>query len=401
MSIPQPARNYRYAFLLAWPFHSLGGVNGVVRNLLKEFESDRRFLPIAVEVFDEAAEGLPSREQTPWPLIRLGGISTWNPKRPWRSIAAFCVRGPSILWKLRSLCRKYSINVLNPHFIGLEYLPLVLLRRLGLFRGQLIFSLHGADLKELRQSRGLERRLSKMLLRGADYLVPCSEGLAAEIADFVPECAGRTVAVPNGIDAEAFLAGAGSPFELPPQYQSQPLILNIGAFEHKKGHDILLRSIGLLKEAGIPAVLVIAGQGSAASMASLAAELGISDRVLFLENQPHSRIAALLKQADVFVLSSRREGLPLSLLEAAAAARPVVATRIPGVIELLSAGDTGLMVPVDDYEAMARALTVVLGDPVAAVEMGKRFHAFVTANFSWRKAFRKYAALIEPSDKPL
>jgi len=395
-------QRFHYAFLLAWPFESLGGVNGVLQNLLREFHEDGELTPIAIEV--SGADGAaPAPQGHPWPTVSFGPISSWNPQRPWRSLMAFCVKAPGVLWRLRVVCGQYSIRVLNPHFIGLEYLPLLLLRKLRLFHGKLILSFHGSDIREMMQSRGLERVLNKMLLRGADKLVPCSEGLREELLMFVPDCAARTVVIHNGIDAPAFLSLATRPFLLPERLRERKIILNIGAYEYKKGHDVLLRAFALLKPDHPEAALAIAGQRDSATVAQLGAELGIQDDLLLLESIPHAQIVSLLKRADLFVLSSRwekgvcGEGFAMAILEAAAARKPVVSTNSCGISELMRDGDTGRIVPTENPEALAEAMADLLTDSDAAARMAGRLHERVVQEFTWTSAYRKYLQLAGPT----
>jgi glycosyltransferase involved in cell wall biosynthesis len=390
----------RYAFLLAWPFEQLGGVNGVLKNLLREFQAAGDFVPLAIEVSAQQ-DGEVAGSKSPWTTIQLRQISSWNPERPWRSLLGFCVKAPSLLWRLRTLCRKYSIRVLNPHFIGLEYLPLLFLRKLGLFRGKLILSFHGADIREMMQSHGLETFLSKMLLRGADVLVPCSDGLREELLMFVPDCAARTVVVHNGIDAPAFAALATEPFVLPEAFRQRKIILNIGAFEYKKAHDILLRAFAIVKQSHPEAALVIAGQRSSAAVAQLGVELGIQDDLLLFESIPHAQIVALLKRSDMFVLSSRwqkgicGEGFAMALLEAAAVEKPVISTLSCGTTELIRDGENGRLVPTDDPEALAHAMVDFLNNPEDAARMARVLHEDVDRRFTWKDAYNKYVRLAQ------
>lgn len=380
--------------MLAWPISSFGGVSGVIKNLLREFHGAGNLSPLAIEVSEPAQDSLPPAAGQPWPLERVGSISTWNPARPWRSIFSFCVKSPLILWKLRALCRRHSIDVLNPHFIGLEYFPLIVMRKLGIFRGKVILSVHGADIRGMMQAKGLERRLSRMLLRGADMLVACSGGLRDEILLFAPECKPRTVAVHNGIDVDAFVALAPEPFPLPESLAGRKVILNVGTYEYKKGHDILLQAFVHLKARHPEAALVIAGARSSSAVAQLAREQGIQDDVLLLENLPHTQIAALMKRADIFVLSSRLEPFGLVLLEAAAACKPIVASDTVGPRELIRHGEMGLIVPVDDPKALGEAISDLLDNPEFAAQVAARFHEHVRQHFTWKRTAARYEELV-------
>ncbi len=389
-----------YAILLAWSFDAIGGVNGVVRNLLLEFQTNEQLAPLGIDISGSVAGCVPASPDQPWPLLHTGPISTWNPNRPWRTIIAFCVKGPAILWRLRSICRRHSIAVLNPHFIGLEYFPLLILRKLRWFRGQLILSFHGSDIRSMMQSRGIERCLSKILLRGADQLVACSEGLRDEILYFVPECASRTVAIANGINARAFLSQAISTFPLPERFVNRKIILTIGAHEYKKGHDVLLRAFAIVKARHPETALVIVGQRNSAEVVHLGDELGLRDEMLALENIPHAEIAALMRRADLFVLSSRwergicGEGFAMALLEAAAAEKQVVSTLTCGAAELLQDGRNGRLVPPNDPCALADAIIWMFENSQDALAMARRLHERVVTQFTWERTYAGYLRML-------
>jgi glycosyltransferase involved in cell wall biosynthesis len=311
---------------------------------------------------------------------------------------AALIKAPGIMAVWGRICRELSVSVLNPHFIGLEYLPLALLRRTRLFKGRLILSLHGADIREMIQSRGLTRAVSKFLLRSADRIVPCSEGLREETLMFVPDCAAKTVAVANGVNVERFLSQETAA-PLPEPFSSRKVLLNVAAYEYKKGHDILLRAFALVRQSKPGAALVIAGARGSGETARLAADLGLERDVLLLENRPYGEIVALLRRADLFVLSSRwekgvcGEGFAMALLEAGAAGKPVVSTLSCGVSELLTDGETARIVPTENPAALANAITETLEDPIAAARMASRLHDRVRREFTWERAYERYLAL--------
>ena len=119
------------------------------------------------------------------------------------------------------------------------------------------------------------------------------------------------------------------------------------------------------------------------------ARLGLADRVLLLGVRRD--VPRLLAAADVFVLASDREGLPIAVLEAMAAARPVVATAVGNLPDVIRDGATGRLVPPGDCAALAAALAELLGDPQRAAGMGE----------AAREAARAYdvRAMIERYDR--
>jgi glycosyltransferase involved in cell wall biosynthesis len=96
---------------------------------------------------------------------------------------------------------------------------------------------------------------------------------------------------------------------------------------------------------------------------------------------PRDDMPDLMAACDVVVLPSRAEALPTALMEAAAAGRPVVATRVGGVPEVVEDGRTGLLVPAGDPHALARALASVLADPVRAAALGDAARALARQRF--------------------
>jgi glycosyltransferase involved in cell wall biosynthesis len=137
---------------------------------------------------------------------------------------------------------------------------------------------------------------------------------------------------------------------------TEVLLLAVGSLYRVKGHDLLIEALALL--GAEPAWrLVIAGQGDEeASLRRLARQRGIGDRVSFLGYRED--VSDLLAAADVYVMPSRSEGMPLALLEAMFAGRAVVASAVGGIPDAL--GQSGVLVPPEDVEALASALRRLL-----------------------------------------
>ena len=106
-------------------------------------------------------------------------------------------------------------------------------------------------------------------------------------------------------------------------------------------------------------------------------------------------VADILRASDVFVLSSRVEGNPLSVMEAMAAGLPVVSTAVGGVPELVQEGATGLLVPSEDAGALAQAMQALVDDPVRRQAMGEAARQHAVAHFDIRHTVRGYEQLYE------
>ena len=143
-----------------------------------------------------------------------------------------------------------------------------------------------------------------------------------------------------------------------------------------------------------PLCLLLVGGGELENaVREQVAALGLQERVRFLGVR--ADVADILRASDVFVLSSRWEGNPLSVMEAMAAGLPVVSTAVGGVPELVRDRETGLLVPSEDAEALTRAMQALVDDPVRRQAMGAAARQYAVAHFDIRHTVRGYEQLYE------
>lgn len=164
------------------------------------------------------------------------------------------------------------------------------------------------------------------------------------------------------------------------------VIGTIGRLEPRKGHDSLLYAVAELKKIFPEAVLLIAGHdpwGYGKELQSLIHRLDLKKEARLVGFQ--SDIAAFLGAIDVFAFATHSEGFGQVVIEAMAAGKPVVASNIAPLTEIIGEGETGLLVPRDDPQAMANALAWLLAHREQAREMGKRGQERVDRHFSARK----------------
>jgi glycosyltransferase involved in cell wall biosynthesis len=168
--------------------------------------------------------------------------------------------------------------------------------------------------------------------------------------------------------------------------------LALAALVPRKGLDVLLDALALPSLRGAPLVLWIAGDGPArAELEARAAARGIAARVRFLGRRDDK--ADLLAACDVLVLPSRREGLGVAALEAMACARPVVASRVGGLADAVVDGQTGLLVPPEDPEALAAALLRLASDAALRAKLGAAGPARIAERFDASQMCDAYAQL--------
>jgi glycosyltransferase involved in cell wall biosynthesis len=224
--------------------------------------------------------------------------------------------------------------------------------------------------------------LFRLLARTADAVAACS-GEAAAYARHVGR-ARRVRVVPNGYD----------PAELHPVLPFQhprPYVLGLGRLETQKGFDVLIEALACL-ETGVD--LLLAGDGSTrAALEAQASARGLGERVRFLGTTDRATTVALLRGAALLACPSRFEGLPLVCIEALAVARPVVASAVNGIPELVRDGETGFLVPPDDAAALAAAIRRVLADPDGAARLAARGRAAVERTNAWSVVAPAYLAL--------
>jgi glycosyltransferase involved in cell wall biosynthesis len=150
-----------------------------------------------------------------------------------------------------------------------------------------------------------------------------------------------------------------------------PLIGAVGRLFPEKGYEELIRAVALLRGRGRELRCAIVGDGKEwheDELRSLIEELGVGDEVMLLGRR--SDVADVIRSLDVAVLSSRREGSPLAMLEYMAGGAPIVATAVGGVPELIQDGEHGLLVPPNNPPALAAAIDRLLGDRVLAARLG-------------------------------
>jgi glycosyltransferase involved in cell wall biosynthesis len=177
---------------------------------------------------------------------------------------------------------------------------------------------------------------------------------------------------------------------------SERLVGTIAArIDHLKGHETLLKALALLRASNIAVTLLIAGDGTErANMERLAQELSLGPEwVRFLGFRPD--VPDLLAASDFFVLPSLTEGLPLSILEAMAHRLPVVATPVGGIPEIIEDGKHGLLVPVQDPQALADAITRLAGEPGLCNSLGEAAYDRVRDAFSFDEMVRRYQSLYD------
>jgi glycosyltransferase involved in cell wall biosynthesis len=205
----------------------------------------------------------------------------------------------------------------------------------------------------------------------------------------------RLSVLPNAVDVARFAAGNGTRMRRALGIASDVFLIGcVARLEPIKGVAVLLHAFARLCTRGRRAQLVIVGGGSEeGALRGRVARWGLGDRVVLAGALPRSEIPDLLAALDVFVLPSLHEGFGIALIEAMAAGRAVVASRVDGIPELVRHGETGLLVPAGDPEALAGALDLLLARPTFALSLGRAAQAEAQARYEMASYVSQLEAL--------
>jgi glycosyltransferase involved in cell wall biosynthesis len=189
------------------------------------------------------------------------------------------------------------------------------------------------------------------------------------------------------------------PLRADPAATSIPLIAMVARFSQGKDHDTMIKAFA---ELGGTARLMLIGDGpTRRSMEELVDGLGLRGRVEFLGDRDD--VPELLAQSSVFVLSSKFENMPISILEAMRAGLPVIATAVGGVREAVIDGETGLTVQVGSVADLAKALTMIILEPERRIRMGQASRARFLELFSeatmLERTIQVYREALQPASR--
>jgi glycosyltransferase involved in cell wall biosynthesis len=248
-----------------------------------------------------------------------------------------------------------------------------------------LFTAHGFFLYEPfwgRAKRLLYAVLERAGGRLCDLVIAVSEADRQRMIEYEILPAEKLVVVHNGLDADACTmegSAARTDRSLLPFHGK--IVGTVAHFYPIKGLQFVIRAAALVGQGYPETGFVIVGDGEQRlELEHLVKRLGLDSHVAFLGQRDD--VSEILPLFDVFVLPSVKEGLPFALLEAMAAARPIVASAVGGIPEVITDGETGLLVPPRDPEALAKAISTMLTDRGKAQQMGLAARERVLASFT-------------------
>lgn len=298
---------------------------------------------------------------------------------------------------LARLVRSQGIELVHAHWhLPNGFVACRVRRRTGV---PFAVTLHGSDVF-MAERNALFGAMARQALAGASHVTSCSADLRERLLRVGGEEHGpKVLLVANGTD----LAPVAGPPEAVPGTSTvaatrdrlgvgdgDRLVVAVGRMVDKKGFRYLLEAAPAIVADHPEARIVLGGGGDLLpQLRDQARELGLGDRVLFPGPLEHHQVLELLAAAEVFVMPSVRDrrgnidGLPIVVLEAMAAARPVVATNVAGMPLAVDDGDTGVLVPDRNPEALASAVGELLAHPERAQRMGEAGLDKVRRELNW------------------
>lgn len=282
-----------------------------------------------------------------------------------------------------SLLKRARPDILHAHSSKAGLVGRVAARMAGV--PAVLLTVHGSIFhrQHPRWQEGLLAFSERALAGVTDMIITVSEALGREIAHREKIDPEKIVTVYNGVVPEKFSRGPdreyfGKVTGIPAGCR---VVGTVARLAPQKGVAGFIRAAALVaKDSGDTAFLVVGDGPLRAGLEQLARDLGLAGRIFFAGERPD--VDSIMPCLDVFVLASLTEGLPLSVLEALAARRPVVATRVGGIPEVIRPGVNGLLVDPGDITGLAGSIRGALGDPEGSRAMGERGRETVLERFT-------------------
>ena len=236
---------------------------------------------------------------------------------------------------------------------------------------------------ELRHKSVEHNTSLSQLLRRANWVNSVSAAALTRARQLVPEICVRSSVIHYGLDVQSY-----TPTPLP---TGAPRLLCLGRLATQKGFDLALTAFASIVARFPHARLILAGDGPERStLERQAAQLGLTPAVDFLGWVLPEKVPALINAATVVVMPSRWEGHPLVALQASLMARPIVATWVGGLPEIVEHQQTGLLVEKENSTAIADAITFLLNNTKTASRMGQEARNRTQQKFSWEGCVDAY-----------
>jgi glycosyltransferase involved in cell wall biosynthesis len=294
----------------------------------------------------------------------------------------------ALIYRLKKLFKSLNPDIIHVQYLAPGFLPIVAARLAGM---ETIF----ATVHQPGRTHGWK---AKILLRTAALLCTaffCNSksveeswfGSSMLFSPFEVTRGRRHFTIYNAVDAEYINRVTAAVDILAAKKETGagkgPIIGVVGRLRSEKGQSIIIEVMPEIIKAVPDAMLMFVGDGpDRECLQALSRQLGVSDHVLWMGQKAHDEAIELLAVMDVVVVPSMFEGFGLAAAEAMAAAKPVVASNVDGLCEIIDDGESGILVPAGDSELLATAIITLLERPELAKSMGQKGYTKVKEKFS-------------------
>jgi glycosyltransferase involved in cell wall biosynthesis len=363
--------------LIPSTYHPIvGGVQTVTHNLAQNLLKSGHDVQVVTNCYPrslpahEVIDGISVRRL----LFLSPRLDALKRRRPDLFLASFYFY-PTTLWRLEKLMRHFRPDVVNVHFPDHQNRFVLALRRRFEFR--LVVSIHGDEIERSAPARELRK-----ILHAADAVTACSQHLLERAIRLEPSIAAKAHVVHNGIDPKRFA-------DKNQHIHPRPYALAFGRLTYKKGFDLLLNAFA---DAGAEQEmdLIIAGKGEEQqALKQQAQQLGLERRVHFRGQADPQEVVRLLNGCRFVVVPSRREPFGIVALEALAAGKPLLATKIGGLAEFLAEVDEpSVLLVKPDADDLATGLRHIC--EMSNNGSHKHDHYPIFDKYSWEQVARRY-----------
>ena len=345
--------------------YSIGGVEIHVNRIANELSKSRR-----VAVLFEAEKS-------------LNGEHSWQDVRVRKQVPPLLYFITAIFAAIRS---RVKPNVIIAHT---GYAPLFVGYILSkILNTPFIPVMHGSDIRTVGRSSWI-KYIQKMVLVKSTRILCVSEEIKGILVEEYRIQRPTIRIVTNGFDKELLA------YQYKKIDSNRPKLVFVGYLRWEKDPLLALKVINQLKEKKSNILLTLIGEGDLRKeMEAYIDKSGLKKHVRLIGRRPHNEVIRTMTESDIFILTSRHEGRPIALIEAMALAKPIVATNINGVRELIEHEQNGLLVPVNNADAMAKKIQDILRNQELAAALGKQARVSVS-RMSWQHIATIYDNLID------
>ncbi|OGC83077.1 MAG: hypothetical protein A2W07_00135 [candidate division Zixibacteria bacterium RBG_16_43_9] len=276
-------------------------------------------------------------------------------------------------WKLYRIIRREKPDIVHTHLAKAGTLGRVAAKLAG--APIIVHTFHGNLFQEHFNSSQSKffLNLEKLLMRISNKIIAISNSQKQELLNYKVGDPRKIACIPLGLELEPFLTSEHNRGVFRKELaleEKVPLIGVIARLVPIKGHDYFFEAAKLISQEFPSVRFIVVGDGELRkTLTDLVTDLGIEDKVIFCGFRKD--LVNIYADLDIVVLSSLNEGLPVSIIEALAARKAVVATDVGGVKDLVEHGVTGLIVPKQDPQKLAQGMTYLLRNPQEGLKFGE------------------------------